>query len=212
MIAQRFPISLQLASAAMVFALLISIPTGILSAIRRNSWVDYLLTGISIGGAFRAELCPGFALDLRLLGQARLVPDRSIGTSSGDGTLWGRLVHSSCPPWRSVLTRWQILSRLLRSSMLDVLNQDYIRTANAKGLAFWSVIVGHAVRNALIPIVTVIAIQFGYLIGITITIEFIFAIPGAIGAARSGDHARLSSDPGIHPLHGDLLRAGQSRR
>ena len=71
-----------------------------------------------------------------------------------------------------------ILTRLLRSSMLDVLTQDYIRTAYAKGVSNWSVMVIHALKNAMIPLVTVIAIQFGYLIGITITIEFIFAIPG----------------------------------
>ena len=70
------------------------------------------------------------------------------------------------------------VARLLRSSMLDVLNQDYIRTATSKGLRFRSVVVGHALKNALIPVVTVIAIQFGYMVGITITIEFIFGIPG----------------------------------
>ena len=178
MIAQRFPISLQLASAAMLFALLISIPTGILSAVRRNSWVDYLLTGISIGGLS----IPNFALALLLIYAFSVklgwFPITGIGTSGGDGTLWGKLGPFVLPAVALGAHQMAVLSRLLRSSMLDVLNQDYIRTANAKGLAFWSVIVGHAVRNALIPIVTVIAIQFGYLVGITITIEFIFAIPG----------------------------------
>lgn len=177
MIAQRFPISLQLAASAMLFALLISIPAGILSAVRRNSWVDYLLTGISIGGL----AVPNFALALLLIYALSVklgwFPITGIGRT-GDGTLWGSIGPFVLPAVALGAHQMAILSRLLRSSMLDVLNQDYIRTANAKGLAFWTVITGHAVRNALIPIVTVIAIQFGYLVGITITIEFIFAIPG----------------------------------
>ena len=178
MIAQRFPISLQLALAAMLFALLIAIPAGILSAVWRNTWIDYLLTGLSIGGLS----IPNFALALLLIYAFAVkldwVPITGIGQTAGAGTLWGTLAPFVLPAIALGAHQLAILSRLLRSSMLDVLNQDYIRTANAKGLAFGSVIVGHAVKNALIPVVTVIAIQFGYLVGITITIEFIFAIPG----------------------------------
>jgi peptide/nickel transport system permease protein len=178
MIVQRFPVSLQLAASAMLFALLISIPAGIFSAVRRNSWVDYVLTGLSICGL----AIPNFALALLLIYafavKLNWFPITGIGITTGDGTLWGKLAPFVLPAVALGAHQMAILSRLLRSSMLDVLNQDYIRTARAKGLASQAVIVGHAVRNALIPIVTVIAIQFGYLVGITITIEFIFAIPG----------------------------------
>jgi peptide/nickel transport system permease protein len=150
MIAERFPVSLQLSLAAMLFALVVAIPAGILSAVRRNSWVDYLLTGLSIGGLS----IPNFTLALLLI-YAFALPAVALGTQ-----------------------QTAIVARLLRSSLLDVLSQDYIRTGYAKGLPGRSVVLIHALRNALIPLVTMTAIQFGYLIGITITIEFIFAIPG----------------------------------
>ncbi len=178
MIAQRFPISLQLASGAMVVALLVSTPVGIFTAVRRNTWVDYVLTGLSIAGLS----IPNFALALLLIYafavKLNLFPITGIGITTGDGTLWGVVAPFVLPAVALGAHQMAILSRLLRSSMLDVLHQDYIRTAQAKGLASRAVIVGHAVKNALIPVVTVIAIQFGYLVGITITIEFIFAIPG----------------------------------
>ena len=177
MIAQRFPASLQLASLAMVFALLISIPAGIISAVRRNTWVDYLLTGITIGGLS----IPNFALALLLIYAFALklhwFPITGIG-GGGDRTPWGYFAPFVLPALALGAYQMAAVARLLRSSMLDVLNQDYIRTATSKGLAFRSVVVGHALKNALIPVVTVIAIQFGYMVGITITIEFIFGIPG----------------------------------
>jgi peptide/nickel transport system permease protein len=98
--------------------------------------------------------------------------------TKSEGSLWGTLGPFVLPAVALGAQQTAILARLLRSSMLDVLTQDYIRTAYAKGLSRWSVIVIHALRNAMIPLVTMIAIQFGYLVGITITIEFIFAIPG----------------------------------
>lgn len=178
MIAQRFPISLQLATFSMVFALLVSMPVGIISAIRRNAWIDYLLTGVSIGGLS----IPNFALALLLIYvcaiKLRWFPITGIGSTATDVTLVGYLAPFVLPSLALGAQQLAVLSRLLRSSMLDVVGQDYIRTAHAKGLPYRAVVVGHALKNALIPVVTVIAIQFGYLVGITITIEFIFGIPG----------------------------------
>ncbi len=179
MIAERFPISLQLAAGAMLFALLMAFPAGILSAIRRNSWLDYLLTGLSIGGLS----IPNFTLALLLIYAFSVklgwFPITGIGsTITGGSTLWEKAAPFILPALALGAQQTAILTRLLRSSMLDVLSQDYIRTAYAKGLPSWSVMVVHALKNALIPVVTVVAIQFGYLVGITITIEFIFAIPG----------------------------------
>lgn len=179
MIAERFPISLQLAGAAMAIALAIAIPAGILSAVRRNTWVDYLLTGLSIGGLS----IPNFTLALLLIYALAVkldwFPITGIGSSTrAGGTVWAALGPFVLPAFALGAQQMAILARLLRSSMLEVLTQDYIRTAYAKGLPGRSVVLLHALRNALIPLVTMTAIQFGYLIGITITIEFIFAIPG----------------------------------
>jgi ABC-type dipeptide/oligopeptide/nickel transport system permease component len=179
MIAERFPISLRLSVAAMLFALVVAIPAGILSAVRRNSWVDYLLTGLSIAGLS----IPNFTLALLLIYAFAVkldwFPITGIGSSTRvDGTLWSALAPFVLPAVALGAQQTAILARLLRSSLLDVLSQDYIRTGYAKGLPGRSVVLIHALRNALIPLVTMTAIQFGYLIGITITIEFIFAIPG----------------------------------
>ncbi len=179
MIADRLPISLKLAASAMLFALLISIPAGIVSAIRRNTGLDYCFTGLSIGGL----AIPNFALALLLIFFFSIkldwFPITGIGSSSAqDTTLWGAIGPYVLPAIALGAQQTAILQRLLRSSMIDVLSQDYIRTAKAKGVPGWSILVIHALKNALIPVVTMVAIQFGYLIGITITIEFIFAIPG----------------------------------
>ncbi len=179
MIAQRFPISLRLAAASMVFALLISLPAGILSAVRRNTWIDYVLTGVSVGGLS----IPNFTLALLLIYAFAMkldwFPITGIGSvTRAGGSMWSALAPFVLPAVALGAQQTAILARLLRASMLDVLTQDYIRTAYAKGLSSWSVVVMHALKNALIPVVTVTAIQFGYLVGITITIEFIFAIPG----------------------------------
>jgi peptide/nickel transport system permease protein len=179
MIAERFPVSLRLSLAAMLFALAVAIPAGILSAVRRNSWVDYLLTGLSIGGLS----IPNFTLALLLIYafavKLEWFPITGIGSSiRAGGTLWSALGPFVLPAVALGTQQMAIVARLLRSSLLDVLSQDYIRTGYAKGLPGRSVVLIHALRNALIPLVTMTAIQFGYLIGITITIEFIFAIPG----------------------------------
>ena len=179
MIAERFPVSLKLAAVSMFFALLLALPAGILSAIRRNTWLDYLCTGISIGGLS----IPNFTLALLLIFvfavKLHWFPITGIGSAAmGPKTFWGALAPYILPALALGIQQTAILTRLLRSSMLDVLSQDYIRTAQAKGVSNWSVMTIHALKNALIPLVTVTAIQFGYLVGITITIEFIFAIPG----------------------------------
>jgi peptide/nickel transport system permease protein len=179
MIAERLPVSLKLTAAAMLFALLISIPAGIVSAIRRNTGVDYFFTGLSIGGL----AIPNFALALLLIFFFAIkldwFPITGIGSSTTqDGTLWGAIGPFILTAVALGAQQTAIIQRLLRSSIIDVLSQDYIRTARAKGVPGRSILVIHALKNAVIPVVTMVAIQFGYLIGITITIEFIFAIPG----------------------------------
>jgi peptide/nickel transport system permease protein len=179
MLVERFPVSLQLASAAMLFAIAVSIPLGIVAAIWRNSWVDYLATGYSVAGF----AIPNFALALILIYVFAIelgwFPITGIGSAASRQVgLWGFIAPFVLPAVALGTMQTAIFTRLLRASMVDVLSQDYVRTARAKGLQPRAVIMIHALKNALIPFVTMVAIQFGYLIGIQITIEYIFASPG----------------------------------
>jgi peptide/nickel transport system permease protein len=181
LLAERLPISLELASAAMLFAVLTSIPLGILAAIRRNSWIDTLCTGYTVAGF----AIPNFALALMLIYvfsiKLNWLPITGIGSGETSG-LWAHISPFILPAVALGTLQTAVFTRLLRSSMIDVLNQEYIRVARAKGLLPSTVILVHALKNALIPFVTMVAIQFGYMIGIQVTIEYIFAIPG-IGTA-----------------------------
>ena len=179
LLAERVPISLALALSAMIFAVVVSIPLGLIAALKRNSWVDYLATGYSLFGF----AVPNFALAMILIYvfsiQLGWFPITGIGSSASSGAgLWGTIQPFVLPAIALGTLQTAIFTRLLRSSMIDVLSQDYMRTAQAKGLRPVTVLAVHALRNAMIPFVTMLAIQFGYLIGIQVTIEHVFAIPG----------------------------------
>jgi peptide/nickel transport system permease protein len=181
LLAEALPYSIELASAAMLFALLISVPLGILAALRRNTWIDYLCTGYTVLGF----AIPNFALALILIYIFSIkldwLPITGIGSHESAG-LWGNIGPFILPAIALGTLQTAVFTRLLRGSMIDVLNQEYIRVARAKGLMPSTVILVHALKNALIPFVTMVAIQFGYMIGIQVTIEYIFAIPG-VGSA-----------------------------
>jgi peptide/nickel transport system permease protein len=179
LIAERLPISLQLALAGMLFALAVSIPLGVIAALRRNSWIDYLCTGYTVMGF----AVPNFGLALILIYvfsiQLDWLPITGIGSSEAEqGGLWKRYSPFILPAVALGALQTAMLTRLLRSSMIDVLSQDYMRTARAKGLLPASIVIIHALKNAMIPFVTMAAVQFGYMIGVQVTIEYIFAVPG----------------------------------
>jgi len=179
LLAERFPVSLQLAAAAMAFALLVSIPLGVAAALWRNSWIDYLCTGYTVMGF----AIPNFGLALILIYVFSIkldwLPITGIGASeAAAGGWWTYLKPFIVPAIALGTLQTAILTRLLRSSMIDVLSQDYMRTARAKGLLPATIVVVHALKNAMIPFVTMVAVQFGYMIGIQVTIEYIFAVPG----------------------------------
>ncbi|OJY38656.1 MAG: hypothetical protein BGP06_09300 [Rhizobiales bacterium 65-9] len=179
LLAERFPISLRLASAAMLYAIALSIPLGIFAALKRNSFIDYLCTGFTVAGFS----IPNFALAMILIYvfsiQLGWFPITGIGASEAEGAgFWPQISPYILPAVALGTLQTAVLTRLLRSSMIDVLSQDYIRTARAKGLANTTTLLIHALKNAMIPFVTMVAIQFGYLIGIQVTIEYVFAIPG----------------------------------
>jgi ABC-type dipeptide/oligopeptide/nickel transport system permease component len=167
---ESFPVSIKLGLAAMALAILLGIPLGIVGALKQNTFVDYLATFTSIVGISTPSYVLTTLLVLLFAVYLHLVP-----TQGWEGVFSTTII---IPAVALALGPAAFLARYTRSSMLDVVRQDYIRTARAKGLSDWAVVIRHAVRNALIPLVTVMAIQFGYLVGITITIEFIFAIPG----------------------------------
>ena len=177
LLAERLPISLELATAAMLFAIAVAVPLGIAAALWRNSWVDYLCTGYTVAGF----AVPNFALALVLIYvfsvQLDWLPITGIGSSENRG-VWANVSPFILPAVALGTLQTAVFARLLRASLIDVLGQPYMRVAEAKGLLPTTVVGLHALKNALIPFVTMVAIQFGYMIGIQVTIEYIFAIPG----------------------------------
>jgi peptide/nickel transport system permease protein len=170
------PTTLALVALALLFALAIGIPAGLLSAAFRNSWIDHaarLLTLVSLS-------LPSFWLGLMLIILFSLKLDLLpiIGyepITRGVGRALPFLILPSLALGSHLAA---LLTRLTRSSMLEVLGQDYVRTARAKGLRRGAVLMRHALRNALIPIVTVIGINMGILLGGSAVIETVFVLPG----------------------------------
>jgi ABC-type dipeptide/oligopeptide/nickel transport system permease component len=168
LIIERLPASLELAVAAMLIALVVAVPIGIISAVRRGSLLDM---GSMLGALFGLSM-PHFWLGILLI----MIFSVKLGwlPTSGRGTL----AHLIMPSVALGLSLMAMFARLTRSVMLEVLSLDYIRTARSKGLKERIVISKHAFKNALIPLVTVAGMQFGFLLGGTVIIETVFAWPG----------------------------------
>jgi peptide/nickel transport system permease protein len=168
LIAQRYPYTLQLTLAALLVAVLLSIPAGVRSAQRRNRWDDRLLSVISLFGLSFPNFALGPILILFFAIKLGLLP------VSGSGSL----AHLVLPAITMGGALAAILTRMVRTSMLEELSQDYIRTARAKGLPERTVVYRHALRNAMIPVITVLGLQFGALLAGAIVTETIFSWPG----------------------------------
>ena len=168
LLAQRYPYTLQLTLAALVIAVLLSIPAGVRSARRRNDWDDRTISVVSLFGLS----FPNFALGPILI----LLFSIKLGwlPVSGSGS-FANLVLPAVTMGGSLAA---ILTRMVRTSMLEEMNQDYIRTARAKGLSETTVVYRHALRNAMIPVITVLGLQFGALLAGAIVTEKIFSWPG----------------------------------
>ena len=158
----------QLAVAAMLVAIAVGVPLGLLAALSRNSWLDVL----SMGTALLGVSMPSFWLGLLLIFVFSLHLAWFPATGGGD------LHHLVLPAVTLGLVAAAIIARLTRSSMLEVLGQDYVRTARAKGLGGFSVVVRHALKNALIPIITIFGLQFGNLLAGAVVVETVFSRPG----------------------------------
>ena len=168
LIMQRYPYTLQLTMAALIVAILLSIPAGVRSAQRRNRWDDRLVSVVSLFGLSFPNFALGPVLILLFSIKFGILP------VSGSGTL----AHLVLPAVTMGGALAAILTRMVRTSMLEELGQDYIRTARAKGLAERTVVYRHALRNAIIPVVTVLGLQFGALLAGAIVTETIFSWPG----------------------------------
>ena len=164
----RYPYTIELTVAALIIAILISPPAGIVSALRRNRWQDRALSFVSLLGLS----FPPFALGPILI----LLVSIKLGWLPVSGA--GGLTHLILPAVTMGSALAAILTRMVRTAILEELNQDYIRTARAKGLPERVVILRHALRNALIPVITMLGLQFGALLAGAIVTEKIFSWPG----------------------------------
>ncbi len=168
LIAERYPFTLTLTMASLLVALALSIPAGVRSARRRNRWDDRVISFVSLWGLSFPNFALGPVLILFFAVKLGILP------VSGSGSL----AHLVLPAITMGGALAAILTRMVRTSMLEELGQDYIRTARAKGLPERTVVYRHALRNAMIPVLTVIGLQFGALLAGAIVTETIFSWPG----------------------------------
>ena len=168
LVLQRYPQTLQLTVASMIVALLISIPAGVRSARRRNRWDDRLLSFVSLLGLSFPNFALGPILILFFAIYLGLLPVSGSGSPA----------HLVLPAITMGGALAAILTRMVRTAMLEELSQDYIRTARAKGLPENVVVYKHALRNAIVPVLTVVGLQFGALLAGAIVTETIFSWPG----------------------------------
>jgi peptide/nickel transport system permease protein len=170
----RIPITARLAGLALLFSASIGIPLGVLSAVRQGTRLDYALRVVSLSGLS----LPSFWLGLLIL-MASVSMFGTMPIFNPNPKTWSELIAIYCVPAMAVGFRSAALTmRITRSSMLEVLRQDYIRTARAKGASESSVNFRHALKNAILPVITVIGIEAAFLIGGLIVTETVFNIPG----------------------------------
>jgi peptide/nickel transport system permease protein len=196
-ILERLPNTLLLTASALFFALLVALPLGMLAALRRNTWLDYLIvTGATLGQAIPAfwlglMLIIIFAVQFRAWGLPALPSGGTQTLPSGGGAL-DRLTHLVLPVLTLSAVQVSSWMRFIRSQMLEVIRQDYVRTARAKGLGERTVVLRHAFRNAVLPLVTLVGLALPELFGGAVVVESIFGWPGlgslAIDAASNRDY------------------------
>jgi peptide/nickel transport system permease protein len=180
LVLERLPATFLLAGAAMALSILIALPLGILAAIYRNSWIDTAATGISLIGQAAPVYWVGLLGILYFGVHLRLLP------TMGGGSFKALIL----PAGTLALYSAARIMRLTRSAMLEVLHQDYMRMARAKGISEARVLLRHGLRNAAIPIVTIVGLQFGGLLGGAVITETVFAWPGVGRLAVNAVHQR----------------------
>jgi ABC-type dipeptide/oligopeptide/nickel transport system permease component len=186
---QGLPATLELATMAMIISLIIAVPLGVISAIKQNSWIDYISMIFAQVGISMPVFWIGllliltFSVNLGWLpsfgrGEPLLYGLKLLFTTGSAQVLIKSLRNIALPAIALGIMGSALISRMIRSTMLEVLDSDYIRTARAKGTPEGKVIMKHAFRNALLPVITVVGLQFGSLLGGSIVTETVFAWPG----------------------------------
>jgi peptide/nickel transport system permease protein len=176
LIGDAFPNTLRLALTAFILSLALGIPLGSLAAVHRDSRLDSLITGVASIGLAIPAFWLGLMLILLFAVTLQLLPPSGIGTP---GQPWYVSLRFLLLPMVTIaVSNTAVIARFVRSAMLDTLGADYVRTARAKGVGEQTVLRRHALRNALIPVVTVLGIQFGRLLGGAVVTEAVFAYPG----------------------------------
>jgi ABC-type dipeptide/oligopeptide/nickel transport system permease component len=168
LIVARLPATLQLTVTAMLLAIVLAVPLGVLAATHRGGPIDFLAMGVALVG----QSVPNFWLAIMMI----LLFAVSWGLLPTSGR--GGVAHVVMPAAAIAINLMALLTRLVRSTMIEMLSEDYVRTARAKGLRELFVTSRHALPNALIPLVTVVGLQFGYILGGAVVIETIFTWPG----------------------------------
>jgi len=176
MIGEAIPQTLRLALAAMVLSILIGFPIGILAAVRQNSRLDAVVTGLSSVGLAMPSFWLGILLIITFSVRFRWLPPSGVGDPD-QGSLYN-LRYLVMPVVTIAASNLAVFARFVRSAMIDSLAADYVRTARAKGLGQRAVVVRHALKNAMIPVVTILGIQFGRLLGGAVVTESVFAYSG----------------------------------
>ncbi len=187
LVLERYPYTLALALCALALGVLAAVPAGVMAATHRDGWQDRAIGVVSLAGLS----FPNFALGPLLI----LVFSIGLGwlPVSGAGRGWGVFAHMILPAVTLGSGLAAVLTRMVRTSMLEELGQDYTRTARAKGLSESAVVYRHALRNALVPVLTVVGLQFGSLLAGAIVTETIFSLPGlgrlTVSAISNRDYA-----------------------
>jgi peptide/nickel transport system permease protein len=191
-IAQRMPNTLLLATVALLLSIAGGIPMGVIAALRRNRLPDFLLAALSVIGLSLPAFWLGIILILVLSVDLNWLPSSGIASSGEEADVVDRIRHLIMPALVLSTTVLPYIVRFTRSALLDVLNQDYVRTASAKGLARMTVVYRHALRNALVPVVSIVGTLVPRLIGGSVVTETVFGWPGmgrlAVEAASGRDY------------------------
>lgn len=176
LILERLPATVTLAGAALFIALIVALPAGIISAVRSGSSLDYTVSAASQIGISMPDFWAGVMYILLFSLTLGWLPSSGF-TPFGEGAVeWAK--HLILPAMTVGLISGSIITRFVRSAVLEALNQDYVLTARAKGLTEWQIVRRHVLPNAWIPIVTVVGLQLGFLLGGVVVVELIFAWPG----------------------------------
>lgn len=175
-IGRRLPLTMELAVLTFIVSMAVALPTGIIAATRRGTWMDYAARIFSVAGLAMPNFWVGTLIVLALVSWFNWSPPLGYAHFFEDPIK--NLQQIIWPAVALGYAQAAILSRMTRSSLLEVLREDYVRTAHAKGLRERSVVLRHALRNALLPVVTLSAIQFANVLGGTVVLETVFSLPG----------------------------------